>query len=136
MHLALGAQRLGVKVQPGRNAQRRGDKERAHRRKKRRCLLARRHERRRQLPEQDQLLMALGAARKEAGRFYARRHITVPAMNPAVRAETFSFRCARPRRREGGYLLRKQPHRQDARRAVDVLDAAGASGGSLQELEG
>ena len=50
--------------------------------------------------------MALGAARKEAGRFYARRHITVPAMNPAVRAETFSFRCARPRRREGGYLLR------------------------------
>jgi len=86
-------------------------KERAIRRKKLRRLLTRLHELRRQLPERDQLLMALGAAKKEAGRFYALLNITVPAADQAVTAETFSFRCDRPRlrivrRREGRYLLR------------------------------
>ncbi len=88
------------------------DKERALRRKKLRRLLARLPELRRQLPARDQLLMALGAAKKEAGRFYALLHITVPAVDQAVRAEIFSFRCHRPRlrvvrRREGRYLLRR-----------------------------
>ena len=55
--------------------------------------------------------MALGAAKKEAGRFYALLKITVPAADQVVSAETFSFRCDRPRlrvvrRREGRYLLR------------------------------
>jgi hypothetical protein len=53
----------------------------------------------------------LGAAKKEAGRFYALLKITVPAADQVVSAETFSFRCDRPRlrvvrRREGRYLLR------------------------------
>ena len=87
------------------------DKERAIRRKKLRRLLARLHELRRQLPGRDPLLMALGAAKKEAGRFYALLHITVPAADQAVSAETFFFRLNRPRlrvvrRREGRYLLR------------------------------
>jgi transposase len=87
------------------------DKERAIRRKKLRRLLARLHELRRQRPARDQLLMALGAAKKEAGRFYALLHITVPAVDQAVSAETFFFRLHRPRlrvvrRREGKYLLR------------------------------
>lgn len=87
------------------------DKERAIRRKKLRRLLARRHELRRQRPGRDQRLMALGAAKKEAGRFYALLKITVPATDQAVSAETFSFRWDRPRlrvvrRREGRYLLR------------------------------
>ena len=87
------------------------DKERAIRHKKLRRLLARLHELRRQRPERDQLLMALGAAKKEAGRFYALLHITVPAAGQAVSAETFFFRFHRPRlrlvrRREGRYLLR------------------------------
>jgi transposase len=87
------------------------DKERAIRRKKLRCLLARLHELRRQLPERDKLLMALGAAKQEAGRFYALLNITVPAADQTMSAETFFFRCERPRlrvvrRREGRYLLR------------------------------
>ena len=87
------------------------DKERAIRRKKLRRLLARLHELRRQRPERDKLLMALGAAKKEAGRFYALLNITVPAADQAVSAETFYFRLNRPRlrvvrRREGRYLLR------------------------------
>ena len=87
------------------------DKERALRRKKLRRLRARRHELRRQRPERDQLLMARGAAKKAAGRFYALRNLTVPAVDRAVSAETFFFRCDRPRRRgvrrrAGRYLLR------------------------------
>ena len=87
------------------------DKERAIRRKKLRRLLARLHELRRQLPERDQLLMALGAAKKEAGRFYALLKITVPAAAQAVTPESFHFRMDRARlrvvrRREGRYLLR------------------------------
>lgn len=87
------------------------DKERAIRRKKLRRLLARLHELRRQLPGRDALLMALGAAKKEAGRFYALLNIPVPAADQTVSAETFCFRLNRPRRRvvrrrEGRYLLR------------------------------
>ena len=87
------------------------DKERAIRRKKLRRLLARLHELRRQLPERDKLLMALGAAKQEAGRFYALLKLTVPAADQAVSAENFHFRFDRARlrvvrRREGRYLLR------------------------------
>jgi hypothetical protein len=87
------------------------DKERAIRRQKLRRLLARLRELRRQLPARDRLLMALGAAKKEAGRFYALLKITVPAADQAVTPATFHFRCARARlrivrRREGRYLLR------------------------------
>ena len=87
------------------------EKERAIRRKKLRRLLARLHELRRQLPERDKLLMALGAAKKEAGRFYALLKITVPAVDQAVTAGRFHFRFDRARlrvvrRREGRYLLR------------------------------
>ena len=86
-------------------------KERAIRRKQLRRLLARLHELRRQLPERDKLLMALGAAKKEAGRFYALLKLTVPAADQAVSAENFHLRFDRARlrvvrRREGSYLLR------------------------------
>jgi len=85
------------------------DKERAIRRKKLRPLLARLHELRRQLPQRDALLMALGAAKKEAGRFYALLKITVPAAGETVSAANFHFRSDRARlrmarRREGRYL--------------------------------
>lgn len=87
------------------------DKERAIRRKKLRRLLARLHELRKQLPERDKLLMALGAAKKEAGRFYALLNITVPGAAEAVTPKSFHFRFDRARlrvvrRREGSYLLR------------------------------
>ena len=87
------------------------DKERAIRRKKLRRLLARLQELRRQLPQRDALLMALGAAKKEAGRFYALLKITVPVAGETVSAGNFHFRFDRARlrvvrRREGRYLLR------------------------------
>lgn len=87
------------------------DKERAIRHKKLRRLLARLHALRKQLPARDNLLMALGAAKKEAGRCYALLNITVPGAQEAVSEKTFSFRFDRARlrvvrRREGSYLLR------------------------------
>jgi hypothetical protein len=83
------------------------EKERAIRRKKLRRRLDHLHELRRQRPARDKLLMALGAAKKEAGRFFALLKITVPA----ITAETLHFRFDRARlrvvrRREGRYLLR------------------------------
>ena len=77
------------------------DQERALRRKTLRRRRVRRHERRRPLLARDQLLMALGATKQEAGRFYAWLPITVPTADQAVSAETFFFRCARSRRRVG-----------------------------------
>ena len=87
------------------------DKERAIRRKKLRRLIGRLQELQKQLPERDKLLMALGAAKKDAGRFYALLKITVPAAAEVVTAQTFTFRMDRARlrvvrRREGSYLLR------------------------------
>jgi len=87
------------------------DKERAIRRKKLRRLIGRLHELQKQLPARDKLLMALGAAKKEAGRFYALLKLSVPAADQAVSVETFSFKFDRARlrvvrRREGSYLLR------------------------------
>jgi hypothetical protein len=87
------------------------DKERAIRRKKLRRLLARPRELRQPSPGRDKLLMALGAAQKEAGRFYALLKITLPAVDQALRADNFHFRFERQRlrvvrRREGRYLLR------------------------------
>ena len=87
------------------------DKERAIRRKKLRRLLARLRELQRQSPKRDALLMALGAAKKEAGRFYALLKITVPAAGEVVSAETFHYcfdrqRLRTVRQREGRYLLR------------------------------
>ena len=87
------------------------DKERAIRRQKLRRLLARLQELRRQLPQRDALLMALGAAKKEAGRFYALLKITVPVAGETVSAGNFHFGFDRARlrvvrRREGCYLLR------------------------------
>lgn len=59
----------------------------------------------------DELLMKLGAARKEAGRAYGLMRIETPAKDQPVTAETFRFALDRKklrqaRRREGSYLLR------------------------------
>ena len=87
-------------------------KERASPRKQLRRLRARLHALRRQLPERDKLLMALGAAKQEAGRFYALLKLTVPAADQTVSAASFHCRMDRARlrvmrRREGRYLLRR-----------------------------
>jgi transposase len=59
----------------------------------------------------DQLLMKLGAAKKEAGRAYGLVDIRIPRENEPLSAETFTFAINRKKlrqvwRREGRYLLR------------------------------
>ena len=86
-------------------------KERAMRLRKLRRLLERLRELQKQAPRRDQLLMALGAAKAQAGRLYSVMKITVPAPRKMTTPDTFHFRLDRAklravRRREGRYLLR------------------------------
>ena len=65
----------------------------------------------RQTLSRDDLLLKLGAAKKEAGRAYGLLRIQVPAPNEPVTTATFTFalnrkKLRRVRRREGRYLLR------------------------------
>ena len=86
-------------------------KERAMRRRRLKKLWRRLHELRGQSLRRDELLLKLGAAKKEAGRTYHLVDIRLPQAGKAVTADTFTFelrrdRLRRARRREGRYLLR------------------------------
>jgi len=86
-------------------------KERGMRRRRLRKLRGRLHELRGQSLKRDQLLLKLGAARKEAGRAWHLVDIRLPEAGEAVAPDTFTFalrrdRLRRARRREGRYLLR------------------------------
>lgn len=90
----------------------RRNKEQAMRRRRLKKLLRRLHELRQQKLTRDQLLIKLGAAKKEAGlaiwRIIA---ISLPEKDQPVTEQTFRFRLNWPRlrearRREGSYLLR------------------------------
>jgi len=86
-------------------------KERGMRRRRLKKLWARLKELQGQTLSRDQLLLKLGAAKKEAGRAYGLVAIHLPEKDQAVTPETFTF-CLRMnklrivRRREGRYLLR------------------------------
>lgn len=90
----------------------RRDKEQAMRRRKLKKLVKRLHELRQQTLSRDQLLIKLGAARKEAGPAVWRIiELRLPDKDQTVTAETFGFRLnwknlREARRREGSYLLR------------------------------
>jgi len=90
----------------------RRDKEPAMRRRRLKKLIKRRHELRQQKLTRDQLLIKLGAARKEAGPAVWRIiDIQLPDKDQTVTPETFNFKLNWPklreaRRREGSYLLR------------------------------
>ncbi|HEX3403616.1 MAG TPA: IS1634 family transposase [Acetobacteraceae bacterium] len=90
----------------------RRDKEQAMRRRRLKKLIKRLHELRQQKLTRDQLLIKLGAARKEAGPAAWRIiELQLPEKDQAVTPETFGFRLNWPnlreaRRREGSYLLR------------------------------
>src|SRR6267154_523885 len=90
----------------------RRDKEQAMRRRRPKKLVKRLHELRQQKLTRDQLLIKLGAARKEAGPAAWRIiDIQLPDRDQAVTPETFGFRLnwqklREARRREGSYLLR------------------------------
>ncbi len=86
-------------------------KERGMRRRRLKKLWARLHELRDQTLKRDQLLLKLGAAKKEAGRAWHLVEIGLPGPREPVTAETFTFALRRDRlrparRREGHYLLR------------------------------
>jgi transposase len=87
------------------------NKERAMRRRTLRKLIKRLHELRGQKLDRDQLLLKLGAAKRDAGRSYRLMDIRVPAKDEVVNAQSFTFSLRRDklrkaRRREGNYLLR------------------------------
>ena len=87
------------------------DKERAMRRRRLKRLWRRLHELQAQAPSRDQLLLKLGAAKKEAGRAYGLVDVRVPDQDQPVTPDTFRFELNRKklrlvRRREGHYLLR------------------------------
>jgi len=89
----------------------RRDKEQAMRQRRLKRLFKRLHELQRQAPSRDQLLLKLGAAKKEAGRAYGLVTLRIPEDGEAVSADTFTFALNRKklrqaRRREGRYLLR------------------------------
>jgi hypothetical protein len=90
----------------------RRDKEQAMRRRRLKKLVKRLHELRQQKLTRDQLLIKLGAARKEAGPAAWRIiELQLPEKDQFVTAETFGFRLnwqnlREARRREGSYLLR------------------------------
>lgn len=89
----------------------RQDKERAMRRRRLKRLCKRLKELQRQTLSRDELLLKLGAAKKDAGRAYGLMRIQVPAPDESVTADTFTFALNRKklrqvRRREGRYLLR------------------------------
>jgi len=87
------------------------DKERSMRKRRLKKLLKRLQELQGQTLTRDQLLLKLGAAKKEAGRAYGLVDIRLPDKDQAVMPETFNFALNRrklriARRREGSYLLR------------------------------
>ena len=86
-------------------------KERSMRKRRLKKLWTRLKELSEMKQDRDQLLMRLGAARKEAGRAWYLVEVTVPEAASPVAAETFHYRLKRDKlrtvmKREGRYLLR------------------------------
>ena len=93
-------------------------KERAMRRRRLKRLWGRLGELQGQSNGRDQLMLKLGAARKDAGRAWGLVDIRVPATEEELSAHGFSFRLRRERlrqvrRREGRYLLRSNMVAED-----------------------
>jgi len=86
-------------------------KEIAMRRKRLARLLRKLRAMRKSLPKRDQLLLRIGAAKKEAGRAYGFVKIRLPAAGQAVTHESFRFEVDKAKlktveQRDGHYLLR------------------------------
>ena len=93
-------------------------KERSMRRRRLKRYWYRLKEIRNQNLDRDQLLMKVGAAKKEAGRAASLVEITFPSVQQPVTPETFCFRLCRDklrkvRRQEGQYLLRSNLYAED-----------------------
>ena len=73
---------------------------------------------RKSLPKRDQLLLRMGAAKKEAGRAFGFVKIRLPQTGEAVTRETFSFQTDQTKlqaaeQRDGHYLLRSNLTAED-----------------------
>jgi len=93
-------------------------KERSMRRRRLKRYWYRLKEIRNQNLDRDQLLMKVGAAKKEAGRAASLVEITFPSVQQPVTPEIFCFRLCRDklrkvRRQEGQYLLRSNLYAED-----------------------
>lgn len=93
-------------------------KERGMRRRRLKRLWHRLDELQRQKLTRDQLLLKLGAAKKDAGRAYGLVHISLPEPDQAINASTFTFalnktKLRQVRQREGRYLLRSNLNGED-----------------------
>jgi len=93
-------------------------KEMAMRRKRLARLLRKLRAMRRSLPGRDQLLLRIGAAKKEAGRAFGFVKIRMPLAQEPVTRPTFSFRVEKSKlqkaqQRDGHYLLRSNLTAED-----------------------
>ena len=93
-------------------------KEIAIRRKRLVRLLRKLRAMRKSLPKRDQLLLRIGAAKKEAGRAFGFVKIRLPQTGEAVTRETFSFQTDKSKlkaaeQRDGHYLLRSNLTAED-----------------------
>src|SRR5215831_9343090 len=93
-------------------------KEIAIRRKRLARLLRKLRAMRRSLPQRDQLLLRIGAAKKEAGRAFGFVKIRLPQKDEQVTRQTFSFhveklKLKRAQQRDGHYLLRSNLTSED-----------------------
>ena len=93
-------------------------KEIAMRRKRLVRLLRKLRAMRKSLPKRDQLLLRIGAARKEAGRAFGFVKIQLPTKDREVTRETFSFQVDKAKlkaseQRDGHYLLRSNLTAED-----------------------
>ncbi len=93
-------------------------KERGMRRRRLKRLWHRLGDLQQQKLTRDQLLLKLGAAKKDAGRAYSLVSIHLPKPDQPVNASTFAFalnktKLNQVRRREGRYLLRSNLNRED-----------------------
>lgn len=93
-------------------------KENAIRRKKLARLLRRLRTMRRSLPKRDQLLLRLGAAKKDAGRAFGFVTIRIPKPNEEVSRQSFGFavekeKLRKAELRDGHYLLRSNLMAED-----------------------
>jgi transposase len=96
----------------------RQQKEMAMRRRRLARLLWKLRAMRRSLPSRDQLLMRIGAAKKDAGRAFAFVTIQLPGKDQAVTRDSFRFRLDKEKlkqaeQRDGYYLLRSNLSAED-----------------------
>ncbi len=93
-------------------------KEIAMRRKRLVRLLRKLRAMRKSLPKRDQLLLRIGAAKKEAGRAFGFVKVRLPLKDEAVTRQTFSFQTDKAKlkaaqQRDGHYLLRSNLTAED-----------------------